>query len=113
MRNLRLGLLGLGALLVCALLTLRVTGLEPEYMDYTTEAYNQRGRMTFPGLWLTGAFAIALYGDLGTCCMAEVAVCLPILTTHWSEDSWAYAVIACLENKASDLQEMAISSSTS
>jgi len=23
-------------------------------MDYTTEAYNQRGRMTYPGLWLKG-----------------------------------------------------------
>ncbi len=47
-------LLGIGVLLVVSLLTLRVTGLEPEYMDYTTEAYNQRGRMTWPGLWLTG-----------------------------------------------------------
>ena len=57
MRKLRLGLTGLGILLVCALLTLRVTGLEPEYMDYTTEEYNQRGRMTLPGLWLTGEVA--------------------------------------------------------
>ena len=45
---------GFGVLLVGSLITLRVTGLEPEYMDYTTEEYNQRGRMTLPGLWLTG-----------------------------------------------------------
>ena len=37
-----------------ALLTLRVTGLDPEYMDYTTQEYNERGRMTLPGLWLSG-----------------------------------------------------------
>ncbi len=54
MRKLRFGLLGLVFLVIIALLTLRVTGLEPEYMDYTTEAYNQRDRMTWPGLWLTG-----------------------------------------------------------
>lgn len=54
MRILMKGLLGLGVLLFATLVTLRVTGLEPEYMDYTTEAYNQRGRMTWPGLWLTG-----------------------------------------------------------
>lgn len=54
MRIFMKGLLGLGVLLFATLVTLRVTGLEPEYMDYTTEAYNQRGRMTWPGLWLTG-----------------------------------------------------------
>ncbi len=48
------GLLGLGILLLGALLVLRITGLDPEYMDYTTEEYNQRGRMTLPGLWLSG-----------------------------------------------------------
>ncbi len=47
-------LLGSGLLIIGSLITLRVTGLEPEYMDYTTEEYNQRGRMTWPGLWLTG-----------------------------------------------------------
>ena len=54
MGNLGKGLLGFGILLFAALLTLRVTGLDPEYMDYTTEEYNQRGRMTWPGLWLSG-----------------------------------------------------------
>ena len=48
------GLLVLGFLLLGTLLTLRVTGLDPEYMDYTTEEYTQRGRMTLPGLWLSG-----------------------------------------------------------
>ncbi|PCI75958.1 MAG: hypothetical protein COB20_11745 [SAR86 cluster bacterium] len=48
------GLLGLGFLLFGTLLILRVTGLDPEYMDFTTEEYNQRGRMTLPGLWLAG-----------------------------------------------------------
>ncbi|MEX2469182.1 MAG: hypothetical protein WD396_05440, partial [Pseudohongiellaceae bacterium] len=48
------GLLGLGVVLLGILLTLRVTGLDPEYMDYTTEEYNERGRMTWPGLWLSG-----------------------------------------------------------
>lgn len=51
------GLLGLGLLLFGVLLILRVTGLDPEYMDYTTEEYNQRGRMTLPGLWLSGEVA--------------------------------------------------------
>lgn len=47
-------LLTVGILLFGSLLTLRLTGLEPEYMDYTTEAYTERGRMTYPGLWLKG-----------------------------------------------------------
>ena len=47
-------LLIVGILLFGALLTLRITGLDPEYMDYTTEAYTARGRMTYPGLWLKG-----------------------------------------------------------
>lgn len=54
MGNFGKGLLGLGLLLFGTLLILRVTGLDPEYMDYTTEEYNQRGRMTWPGLWLSG-----------------------------------------------------------
>lgn len=47
-------LLGIVIVVLGILLILRVTGLEPEYMDYTTEAYNERGRMTWPGLWLKG-----------------------------------------------------------
>lgn len=40
--------------LLGALFILRITGLDPEYMDYTTQEYNDRGRMTLPGLWLSG-----------------------------------------------------------
>ena len=47
-------LLVVGLLLIGSLVTLRITGLDPEYMDYTTEEYNERGRMTWPGLWLSG-----------------------------------------------------------
>ena len=48
MNKLRIGIIAVLLLLICSIATLRITGLEPEYMDYTTEAYNQRGRMTFP-----------------------------------------------------------------
>lgn len=54
MSKLGKGLLALCIILLGTLLTLRITGLDPEYMDYTTEEYNQRGRMTWPGLWLSG-----------------------------------------------------------
>ena len=54
MRKLRVGLTAVVLLLIGTICTLSVTGLEPEYMDYTTEAYNERGRMTYPGLWLKG-----------------------------------------------------------
>ena len=40
--------------LLGALFILRITGLDPEYMDYTAQEYNERGRMTLPGLWLSG-----------------------------------------------------------
>ena len=40
--------------LLGALFILRITGLDPEYMDYTTQEYNERGRLTLPGLWLSG-----------------------------------------------------------
>ena len=54
MNKLRIAIIAVLLLLIFSIATLRVTGLEPEYMDYTTEAYNQRGRMTYPGLWLKG-----------------------------------------------------------
>jgi len=54
MKKIAKPLLILGFFLLGALLTLRVTGLDPEYMDYTTQEYNERGRMTLPGLWLSG-----------------------------------------------------------
>ena len=54
MKKTKIALIGIVVLMSGTLMTLRVTGLEPEYMDYTTEEYTQRGRMTLPGLWLTG-----------------------------------------------------------
>ena len=54
MRTLAKTLLVLTFLLLSALFMLRITGLDPEYMDYTTQEYNERGRMTLPGLWLSG-----------------------------------------------------------
>ncbi|MCY4264330.1 MAG: hypothetical protein OXE78_05705 [Gammaproteobacteria bacterium] len=41
-------------LLIATLLTLRVTGLDPRYIDPTTEAYEEVGRTAWPGLWLSG-----------------------------------------------------------
>ena len=54
MRALKFGLLGVGALVVVSLLTLRVTGLEPRYVDPSTPAFVESGRTAWPGLWLTG-----------------------------------------------------------
>ena len=54
MNKLVKSLLILGVLLFGILCVLRVTGLDPEYMDYTTPEYTERGRMTRPGLWLSG-----------------------------------------------------------
>lgn len=54
MRALKVGLLLVGALVVVSLLTLRVTGLEPRYIDPRSEAFVERGRTAGPGLWLTG-----------------------------------------------------------
>jgi hypothetical protein len=54
MKALRIGLLVLGVLVVGTLLTLRVTGFEPAYVDPSSEAFAKSGRTTRPGLWLTG-----------------------------------------------------------
>jgi hypothetical protein len=53
-RALGVGVLVVGALVVVPLLTLRVTGLEPRYVDPASEAFAKSGRTTWPGLWLTG-----------------------------------------------------------
>ena len=53
-RALKVGLLVVGALVVVPLLTLRVTGLEPPYVDPSSEEFARSGRTTWPGLWLTG-----------------------------------------------------------
>lgn len=53
-RVLKFGLLGVGALVVVSLLTLRVTGLEPRYIDPRSEAFVEADRTAGPGAWLTG-----------------------------------------------------------
>src|SRR6266849_1529674 len=53
-KALKIGLLVVGALVVVTLLTLRVTGLEPAYVDPSSEEFAKSGRTTRPGLWLTG-----------------------------------------------------------
>ena len=56
MKALKIRLLVIGALVVVPLLILRVTGLEPRYVDPTSEAYANSGRTAGPGLWLKGEF---------------------------------------------------------
>ena len=53
-RALKVGLLAVGALVVVTLLTLRVSGLEPAYVDPGSEQFAKSGRTTRPGAWLTG-----------------------------------------------------------
>jgi len=53
-RALKVGLLIVGALVVVSLLTLRVVGLEPPYLDPRTEEFVERGRTGWVGLWLPG-----------------------------------------------------------
>ncbi|MSQ98485.1 MAG: hypothetical protein EXR85_04200 [Xanthomonadales bacterium] len=50
----KIGLLTVAALLVVSLLTLRVTGLEPRYIDPASAAFAEAGRTAWPGLWLKG-----------------------------------------------------------
>ena len=54
MRALKIGLLTVAALLVVSVLTLRVTGLEPRYIDPASAAFAEAGRTAWPGLWLKG-----------------------------------------------------------
>jgi len=54
MRVLKAGLLIAGALVLLPLLTLRVVGLEPRYIDPRSEAFVESDRTAGPGLWLTG-----------------------------------------------------------
>ena len=42
------------ALVVLTLVTLRLTGLEPPYVDPSSEEFARSGATTRPGLWLTG-----------------------------------------------------------
>ena len=54
MRALKVGLMVVGTLVVVSLLTLRVTGLEPRYIDPSSPAFVESGRTAWPGLWLKG-----------------------------------------------------------
>jgi hypothetical protein len=54
LRSLKIGLLTVAALLVVSVLTLRVTGLEPRYIDPASAAFAEAGRTAWPGLWLKG-----------------------------------------------------------
>lgn len=54
LRAIKIGSLGLIALVVLALLTLRVTGLEPRYIDPGSPEFVESGRTAGPGLWLKG-----------------------------------------------------------
>ena len=54
MRALKVSLMVVGTLVVVSLLTLRVTGLEPRYIDPSSPAFVASGRTAWPGLWLKG-----------------------------------------------------------
>ena len=54
MRLFKIIVLALGGLIVISLLTLRVTGLEPRYIDPRTPAFAESNRTAGPGFWLKG-----------------------------------------------------------
>jgi len=54
MPALKISLLVALALVGVSLLTLRVTGLDPRYIDPSSAAFAESGRTAWPGLWLTG-----------------------------------------------------------
>lgn len=54
MRVLKVGVLVIAATVVVALVALRVTGMEPPYVDPASEQFVKSGRTTWPGLWLRG-----------------------------------------------------------
>ncbi len=54
MKKVKNGLLIVVALLATTLVILRVTGLEPRYIDPRTPAFAESNRTAGPGFWLTG-----------------------------------------------------------
>ena len=54
MPALKISLLVALALVGVSLMTLRVTGLDPRYIDPSSAAFAESGRTAWPGLWLTG-----------------------------------------------------------
>jgi hypothetical protein len=55
MRLFKVGLLGVAGFLAILLLTLRMTGLEPRYIDPRTPTFAENNRTAGPGLWLKGS----------------------------------------------------------
>lgn len=53
-RVLKIGGLVIVGVVALALLTLRLTGFDPPYLDPGSEEFAERGRTGFPGLWLSG-----------------------------------------------------------
>ena len=53
------------AIVVVLLVTLRVTGLDPRYIDPSSEAFVESGRTAWPGLWLQGEVVREPVGDWG------------------------------------------------
>ena len=53
-RPLKIGVLLIVALAGLALLTLRITGFDPPYLDARSDEFAERGRTGYPGLWLSG-----------------------------------------------------------
>jgi len=53
-RILKIGVPLVVAFAALALLTLRLTGFDPPYLDPASEEFAERGRTGFPGLWLSG-----------------------------------------------------------
>ena len=53
-RLLKISVVAAGSIVVISLLTLRVMGLEPRYIDPGTPAFAENNRTAGPGLWLKG-----------------------------------------------------------
>jgi hypothetical protein len=53
-RALKIGVSLLVGIVVLALFTLRLTGLEPDYVDPSSEEFARNNRIARPGLWLKG-----------------------------------------------------------
>lgn len=56
-RPMWIGVLLIAAFAGLALLTLRLTGFDPPYLAANSEAFSERGRTGYPGLWLSGEVA--------------------------------------------------------
>lgn len=85
--------LALIGLLAMTLLTLRVTGLEPGYIDPRSEEFARANRIARPGLWLTGEVVTepvqdwsfvteALRGKSGKDRMIQIEVRTPYFIPH-------------------------------